>query len=92
LLKSQAQLLQLRLLALWTSVTAAVVHVKAAVAVQIVAHLAVAHATSAVVQTVVVQTAVVHVVAQETAQDQVEDHPASLLVSHQDDLLAIAKA
>jgi hypothetical protein len=35
---------------------------------------------------------VVHVVAQETAQDQVEDHPASLLVSHQDDLLAIAKA
>jgi hypothetical protein len=87
LLKSQAQLLQLRLLALWTSVTVVVVPVKAAVAVQTVVHLAVVHVTS-----VVVQTAVVHVVAQETVHAQVEDHPASLLVSHQDDLLAIAKS
>jgi hypothetical protein len=87
LLKSQVQLLQLRLLALWTSVTVVVVLVKAAVAVQIVVHLEVVHVTS-----VVVQTAVVHVVAQETAQDQVEDHPASLLVSHQVDLLATAKS
>jgi hypothetical protein len=87
LLKSQVQLLQLRLLAPWTSVTAAVVLVKAAVAVQIVVHLAVVHVTSAVVQT-----AVVHEVALETVHAQVEDHPASLLVSHQDDLLAIAKS
>jgi hypothetical protein len=56
-------------------------------AVQTVAHLAVAHVTS-----VVVQTAVVHVAAQEMVHVQVEDRQASLLVSHQDDLLAIAKA
>jgi hypothetical protein len=55
-------------------------------AVQVV-HLAVAHVTS-----VVVQTAVVHVVAQETVHVQVEDQQESLLVSHQVDLLAIAKA
>jgi hypothetical protein len=84
LLKSQAQLLQLQLLAPWTSVTAAVVLVKAAVAVQTVVHLAVAHATSVA--------AVVHAVAQEMVQDQVEDQQVSLLVSHQVDLLAIAKA
>jgi hypothetical protein len=78
LLKSQVLLLQLRLLALWTSVTAAVVLVKVAVAVQIVDHLVVAHATS-----VVVQTAVVHVVALETVHAQVEDQQVSSLVSHQ---------
>jgi hypothetical protein len=52
-----------------------------------VAHLAVAHVTS-----VVVQTAVVHVVAQEMVLVQVEDQQVSLLVSHQVDLLAIAKS
>jgi hypothetical protein len=52
-----------------------------------VVHLAVAHVTS-----VVVQTAVVHVVAQEMVHAQVEDQQVSLLVSHQVDLLAIAKA
>jgi hypothetical protein len=52
-----------------------------------VVHLAVAHVIS-----VVVQTAVVHVVAQEMVHVQVEDQKVSLLVSHQVDLLAIAKA
>jgi hypothetical protein len=52
-----------------------------------VVHLAVAHVTS-----VVVQTAVVHEVAQEMVLVQVEDQQVSLLVSHQVDLLAIAKA
>jgi len=47
----------------------------------------VAHVTS-----VVVQTAVVHEVAQETVHAQVEDQQVSLLVSHQVDLLAIAKS
>jgi hypothetical protein len=51
-----------------------------------VVHLAVAHVIS-----VVVQTAVVHVVAQEMVLVQVEDQQVSLLVSHQVDLLAIAK-
>jgi hypothetical protein len=44
------------------------------------------------VTSVVVQTAVVREAALEMVHVQVEDHPASLLVSHQDDLLAIAKA
>jgi hypothetical protein len=52
-----------------------------------VVHLAVAHVIS-----VVVQTAVVHVVAQEMVLVQVEDQQVSLLVSHQVDLLAIAKS
>jgi hypothetical protein len=56
-------------------------------AVQIAVHLAVALVTS-----VVVQTAVVHVVAQEMVHVQVEDQQVSLLVSHQDDLLATAKS
>jgi hypothetical protein len=43
------------------------------------------------VTSVVVQTAVVHVVAQEMVLVQVEDQQVSLLVSHQVDLLAIAK-
>jgi hypothetical protein len=51
-----------------------------------VVHLAVAHVTSVVVQTVVV-----HVVAQEMVHAQVEDQQVSLPVSHQVDLLAIAK-
>jgi len=62
-------LLQHQLLALWTSVTAAVVHhVKAAVAVQTVADL-----VEVLVTSVVVQTAVVQEVAQEMAHDQAED-------------------
>jgi hypothetical protein len=52
-----------------------------------VVHLAVVHVIS-----VVVQTAVVHVAAQEMVHVQVEDQQANLLVSHQVDLLAIAKA
>jgi hypothetical protein len=87
LLKSQAQLLQLQLLAPWTSVTAAVVLVKAAVAVQTVVHLAVAHVISVVVQTVVV-----HEAALEMVHVQVEDQQVSLLESHQVDLLEIAKS
>jgi hypothetical protein len=86
LLKSQALSLQHRLLALWTSVTAVVVLVKAAVAVQIVVHLEVVHVTS-----VVVQTAVVREAALEMVHVQVEDQQVSLLVSLQVDLLAIAK-
>jgi hypothetical protein len=71
LLKSQALLLQHQLLALWTSVTAAVVHhVKAAVAVQI----AVAQEAD-LVTSVVVQTAVVQEVAQEKVHEQAEDLP-----------------
>jgi hypothetical protein len=89
LLKSQVLLLQHQLLALWTSVTAAVVHhVKAAVAVQTVVAQEVDLVTSVVVQTavvqevaqevalvtsVVVQTAVVQEVAQEMVHVQVED-------------------
>jgi hypothetical protein len=69
LLKSQAQLLQHQLLALWTSVTAAVDHlVKVAVAAQTV----VAQEVD-LVTLVVVQTAVVQEVAQEMAHVQVED-------------------
>jgi hypothetical protein len=69
LLKSQVLLLQHPLLALWTSVTAAVVHhVKAAVAAQTV----VAQEAD-LVTSVVVQTAVVQEVAQEMAHVQVED-------------------
>jgi hypothetical protein len=69
LLKSQVLLLQHQLLALWTSVTAAVVHhVKVAVAVQIVADL-----VEVLVTSVVVQTAVVQEVAQEMVHEQVED-------------------
>jgi hypothetical protein len=69
LLKSQAQLLQHQLLALWTSVTAAVDHlVKVAVAAQTV----VAQEVD-LVTLVVVQTAVVQEVAQEMAHEQVED-------------------
>jgi hypothetical protein len=83
LLKSQAQLLQLRLLALWTSVTAAVVQEKAAVAVRIADHLVVAHATSVAV--------VVHAVAQEMVHVQVEDQQVSLLETHQVDQLETAK-
>jgi hypothetical protein len=83
LLKSQAQLLQLRLLALWTSVTAVVVHAKAAVAVQTVVHQEVAHATLVAV--------VVHAVAQEMAHVQVEDQQVSLLESHRVDQLETAK-
>jgi cytochrome b561 len=83
LLKSQAQLLQLRLLALWTSVTAAVVHAKAAVAVQTVVHQEVAHATLVAV--------VVHAVAQEMVHAQVEDQQVSSLVSHQAVQLETAK-
>jgi hypothetical protein len=52
-----------------------------------VVHLAAAHVIS-----VVVQTAVVHAVAQEMVHVQVEDQQASLLESHQVDLLAIAKS
>jgi hypothetical protein len=71
LLKSQVLLLQHQLLALWTSVTAAVVHhVKAAVAVQTVVAQEVDLVTS-----VVVQTAVVQEVAQEMVHAQVEDQP-----------------
>jgi hypothetical protein len=84
LLKSQVLLHQLRLQALWTSVTAVVVHAKAAVAVQTVVHLEVAHATSVVV--------VVHVVVQEMVHVQVEDQQVSLLESHQVDQLEIAKS
>jgi hypothetical protein len=83
LLKSQAQLLQLRPLALWTSVTAVVVHVKVAVAVQTVVHQEVAHATLVVV--------VVHAVAQEMVHVQVEDQQVSSLVSHQAVQLETAK-
>jgi hypothetical protein len=61
-----------------------VVQEKVAVAVQIEDHLEVAHATSVAV--------VVHEVAQEMVHVQVEDQQVSLLVSHQVDLLAIAKA
>jgi len=84
LLKSQAPLLQLQLLALWTSVTAAVVQEKAAVAVQIVDHLVVVHATSVAV--------VAHAVAQEMVHVQVEDQQVSLLESHQVDQLETAKS
>jgi hypothetical protein len=71
LLKSQVLLLQHQLLALWTSVTAAVVHhVKVAVAVQIV----VAQEAD-LVTSVVVQTAVVQEVAQEMVHVQAEDLP-----------------
>jgi hypothetical protein len=69
LLKSQVLLLQHQLLALWTSVTAAVVHhVKAAVAVQTVVAQEVDLVTS-----VLVQTAVVQEVAQEMVHVQAED-------------------
>jgi hypothetical protein len=87
LLKSQALLLQHQLLALWTSVTAAVVHlVKAAAAVQIV----VAQEAD-LVTSVVVQTAVVQEVAQEMVLVQVEDLLESLPVNPVDVQLAIAK-
>jgi hypothetical protein len=77
LLKSQALLLQHQLLALWTSVTAAVVlHVKAAVAVQTVVVQEADLVTSVVVQTVVVQE-----VAQEMVHEQVEDLLESSLVN-----------
>jgi hypothetical protein len=69
LLKSQAQLLLPLLLALWTSVTAVVVHLaKVAVAAQTVVDLVEVLVTSVVVQTVVVQE-----VAQEMELAQVED-------------------
>jgi hypothetical protein len=83
LLKSQALLLQLRLLALWTSATAAVVLVKVDVAVQTVVHPEVAHATLVVV--------VVHAVAQEMVHVQVEDQQVSSLESHQVVQLETAK-
>jgi hypothetical protein len=71
LLKSQVLLLQHQLLALWTSVTAVVVHhVKAAVAVQTVVAQEADLVTSVVVQTAVVQEA-----AQEMVHVQVEDQP-----------------
>jgi heme exporter protein D len=75
LLKSQVLLLQPLLLALWTSVTAAVDHlVKVAVAVQTVVDL-----VEVLVTSVAGQTAVVQEVAQEMAQEmelaQVEDLP-----------------
>ena len=86
LLKSQAQLLQHQLQALWTSVIAEVVHVRVAVAAQTVEDLAEVHVTSVVVQTVVV-----HVAAQEMVPVQAEDLQVSLLASPVADLLAIAK-
>jgi hypothetical protein len=77
LLKSQAQLLQHQLLALWTSVTAVVVlHVMVAVAAQTVVDL-----VEVLVTSVVVQTAVVHVAAQEMVHAQAEDLLESSLVN-----------
>jgi hypothetical protein len=77
LLKSQVLLLQHQLLALWTSVTAAVVlHAMVAVAAQTVVDL-----VEVLVTSVVVQTAVVHVVAQEMVHAQVEDLLESSLVN-----------
>jgi hypothetical protein len=82
--KSQAQLLQHQLLALWTSATAVVVlhAMVAAVVVQTVVAQEVDLVTS-----VVVQTAVVQEVAQETVHVQVEDQRLDPV----DDQLAIAK-
>jgi hypothetical protein len=77
LLKSQVLLLQHQQLALWTSVTAAVVlHVMVAVAAQTVVDQ-----EADLVTSVVVQTAVVHVVAQEMVHVQVEDLLESSLVN-----------
>jgi hypothetical protein len=87
LLKSQAQLLQHLLLALWTSVTAVVAHL-AKVAV---AALTVVAQEVDLVTSVVVQTAVVQEVAQEMELAQVEDLLESSLVNPVAVQRAIAK-